>query len=117
MSAARPVIVDLDRSYDLRVLGALPSTLAMFAASDLDIVCEDNQLVIRGKQSEEQGRDFLHRGIAARQFQRSFLLADGMKVESAELRDGLLTITAVRPQIQKIARRIRIHTADDAAGQ
>lgn len=91
--------------------------VAGFAASDLDILCEDNQLVIRGKQSEEQGRDFLHRGIAARQFQRSFLLADGMKVEGAELRDGLLTITAVRPQIQKIARKIRIRTADDAAGQ
>lgn len=86
--------------------------VAGFAAQDLEVIAEDGQLLIRGRQSEEQGREFLHRGIAARQFQRSFLLADGMKVEGADLRDGLLTVTLIRPQAEKTARRIAIRTPE-----
>ena len=82
--------------------------VAGFTEEDLEITLEDNQLLIRGRQSDEPGREFLHRGIAARQFQRSFLLADGMKVEGADLKDGLLNINIVRPNIQKVAKRIKI---------
>ncbi len=82
--------------------------VAGFTEDDLEITLEDNQLLIRGRQSDEPGREFLHRGIAARQFQRSFLLADGMKVEGADLKDGLLNINIVRPNIQKVAKRIKI---------
>ena len=82
--------------------------VAGFTEEDLEITLEDNQLLIRGRQSDEPGREFLHRGIAARQFQRSFLLADGMKVEGADLKDGLLNINIVRPNIEKVAKRIKI---------
>ena len=82
--------------------------VAGFTEDDLEITLEDNQLLIRGRQSDEPGREFLHRGIAARQFQRSFLLADGMKVEGADLKDGLLNINIVRPNIEKVAKRIKI---------
>ncbi|MEX1179906.1 MAG: Hsp20 family protein [Cucumibacter sp.] len=85
--------------------------VAGFAADELEITSEDNQLIIRGRQSDEAGRQFLHRGIAARQFQRTFLIADGMRVEGAELRDGLLTVTALRPHAEKVARHIPIRTA------
>jgi HSP20 family molecular chaperone IbpA len=68
--------------------------------------------LIRGRQSDEPQREFLHRGIAARQFQRSFLLADGMQVEGAELRDGLLNIKILRPNIEKVAKRIKISSSN-----
>ena len=82
--------------------------VAGFAEDDLEITLEDNQLLIRGRQTDEPKREFLHRGIAARQFQRSFLLADGMRVDGAELQDGLLNIKIVRPNIEKVAKRIEI---------
>ena len=85
--------------------------VAGFAPDDLDVSIEDNQLQVRGRQKDEAGREYLHRGIAARQFQRVFLLADGMLVEDALLRNGLLTITVVRPRAEKIARRIDIRSA------
>jgi len=85
--------------------------VAGFTAAELEVIAEDNQLVIRGRQADDEARDYLHRGIAGRQFQRSFLLADGMVVDGAELRDGLLTVTARRPQVEKVARRIDITTA------
>ena len=59
----------------------------------------------------ELTREFLHRGIAARQFQRSFLLAEGVEVQGASLRNGMLTIAVVRPKAEKIARRIKISSA------
>ncbi|ODU82537.1 MAG: heat-shock protein Hsp20, partial [Pelagibacterium sp. SCN 63-17] len=62
--------------------------VAGFAPGDLEVVAEDNQLMVRGRQKDEPGRDYLHRGIAARQFQRSFLLADGMEVKDATLGHG-----------------------------
>lgn len=85
--------------------------VAGFGPADLDVTVEDNQLLVRGRQKDDTTREFLHRGIAARQFQRSFLLADGMVVKDAELRNGMLMISVVRPKAEKIARRIEIRSA------
>jgi HSP20 family molecular chaperone IbpA len=82
--------------------------VAGFAAGDLEITVEDNQLVIKGGQHEEASREFLHRGIAARQFARSFVLADGMEVAGAALRNGLLTITVHRIEPERLVRRIEV---------
>ncbi|MDE2362076.1 MAG: Hsp20 family protein [Hyphomicrobiales bacterium] len=86
--------------------------VAGFTREQLDITIEENQLVIRGKQTEDRERTYLHRGIAARQFQRAFLLADGMKVQSADLSNGLLSIDLVRPEPERTVRKIDI-TAHD----
>jgi HSP20 family molecular chaperone IbpA len=84
--------------------------VAGFAQGELDVSVEDNQLQVRGKQKEDPSRDYLHRGIAARQFQRSFLLADGMEVRDATLSHGMLVISLERPRAPKIARRIDIRS-------
>lgn len=70
----------------------------------------DNQLIIRGRQQDQEKdkRDFLYRGIAARQFQRVFVLADGMQVKDASLRNGLLFIDLVRPEISNVVKKINI---------
>lgn len=85
--------------------------VAGFAQTDLDIVQEDNQLLVKGRQQDDPNRQFLHRGIAARQFQRSFLLADGVTVEDAVLEHGMLIISVIRPKAEKRARRIEIRSA------
>lgn len=85
--------------------------VAGFAEPDLEILADDSQIVVRGRQKEDGTREFLHRGIAARQFQRSFLIADGMQVRDALLRNGMLTIAVVRPKAEKVARRIQIRSA------
>jgi len=85
--------------------------VAGFSLGDLDIVQEDNQLIVRGRQKDDSDRQFLHRGIAARQFQRSFLLADGVEVTDAVLEHGMLVISVVRPKAQKLARHIDIRSA------
>jgi HSP20 family molecular chaperone IbpA len=85
--------------------------VAGFALSELEILWEDNQLVVRGKQKDDPARQFLHRGIAARQFQRSFLLADGVEVRDAVLEHGMLVISVVRPKVEKLGRRIEIRSA------
>jgi HSP20 family molecular chaperone IbpA len=83
--------------------------VAGFAREDLDVSFEENQLVIRGKQKDEDGeRQYLHRGIAARQFQRAFVIADGIVVKVAELKDGLLSIDLEQPQPERVSRRIEI---------
>ena len=84
--------------------------VAGFARADLEVSVEDNQLMVRGRQADDPGRDFLHRGITARQFQRSFLLADGMEVKDATLGHGMLVITLERPKAPKIARQIDIRS-------
>jgi len=84
--------------------------VAGFAESELELMHEDNQLSVKGKQKEEAGREFLHRGIAARQFQRTFLLADGMIVKDATLSHGMLVIALERPRAPKVARRIDIRS-------
>ena len=84
--------------------------LAGFAEDDLSITLENNQLVIRGRQAEDaEGRVFLHRGIAARQFQRSFVLADGVEVVGARLEHGLLHIDLARSVPETVVRTIAIN--------
>ncbi len=82
--------------------------VAGFAEDDLTVQIEDNQLVIRGKQQDEAERMFLHRGIAARQFQRSFVLAEGIEVTAASLDNGLLHIDLERPLVQPKVKKIDI---------
>ena len=84
--------------------------VAGFGASELEVLAEDNQIVVRGRQKDEPGREFLHRGIAARQFQRAFILADGMIVKDATLGHGMLVVAVERPRTPKIARRIDIRS-------
>jgi len=82
--------------------------VAGFSRDQLDIELEDNQLIVRGKQADEKPREFLYRGIAARQFQRTFVLADGIEVKSAELTNGLLEIDLVRNEPERLVRKIDI---------
>jgi HSP20 family molecular chaperone IbpA len=85
--------------------------VAGFSERELELVAEDNQLLVKGRQHDEGTREFLHRGIAARQFQRHFLLAEGVEVRGATLKNGMLEIAVVRPKADKIARRIEIRSA------
>lgn len=99
--------------YNIEQTGenGLRITLAVagFSMDDLQVSIEDNQLIIRGRQNEDdQGRIFLHRGIASRQFQRSFVLAEGIEVRNATLDNGLLHIDLTRPQPEVRVRSIRI---------
>jgi HSP20 family molecular chaperone IbpA len=89
---------------------ALRITLALagFKREQIEIVLEDNQLVIRGRQEDDKSREYIHRGIAARQFSRTFVLADGIEVRSAELKDGLLSIELVRREPDRRVRKIPI---------
>jgi HSP20 family molecular chaperone IbpA len=82
--------------------------VAGFTMEDLAVQVEDNQLVVRGKQIDDKERIYLHRGIAARQFQRSFVLADGIEVAGAWLDNGLLNIDLVRRPIEGHVRTIEI---------
>lgn len=87
--------------------------VAGFTRDQLDVTIEDSQLVIRGRQSDDdRSRQFLHRGIAARQFSRVFVLAEGIEVAGAELKDGLLAIDLARPEPERVIRRIDIATSD-----
>ncbi len=95
---------DEDNAERLRITLAV----AGFSAQELELTLEDNELVIEGRQTDEPAREFLHRGIAARQFRRIFVLADGMNVVSASLDNGLLAIDLERPQPQRVVRRIEI---------
>jgi HSP20 family molecular chaperone IbpA len=85
--------------------------VAGFRRDQLEITVEDNQLVIRGRQEDDKAREFLHRGIAARQFSRSFVLADGIEVKSADLSDGLLCIDLVRREPDRLVRKVEIGRA------
>ena len=97
-----------DRAEALRITLAV----AGFAQSDLEVTVQENQLTIRGRQVETEDRDYLHRGIAARQFQRTFMLADGMRVLNADLKNGLLSIDLVKPERERQAKRIDISAVD-----
>ena len=99
--------------YNIEQTGpsGLRITLAVagFTMDDLQITQEDNQLVIRGRQTDDtQGRVYLHRGIAARQFQRAFVLAEGIEVKGAWLDNGLLNIDLARPQPEVKVKTIQI---------
>ncbi len=82
--------------------------VAGFTRDQLDVTVEENQLVIRGRQHDDKTRQFLHRGIAARQFQRTFVLAEGIEVLGADLRNGLLEIDLARPEPERVVRTITI---------
>ncbi|WP_210485303.1 Hsp20 family protein [Microvirga antarctica] len=86
--------------------------VAGFTREQLDVTLEESQLVVRGRQIDDKTRHFLHRGIAARQFQRAFLLAEGMEVLGADLANGLLSIDLVRPEPDRIVRKIVIASPD-----
>jgi len=98
--------------YNIEQIGesGLRITLAVagFAMDDLTVGVEDNQLIVRGRQKDDGGRVFLHRGIAARQFQRSFVLAEGIEVTGAALDNGLLHIDLARPIPEPRLRTIQI---------
>ena len=103
--------------YDVERFAVTPSqaerirvTLAVsgFALEELEVSLEANRLLVRGRQSERPDRSFLHRGIATRQFQKSFLLASGIEILAAELKDGLLAIDLVRPIGRHPVRKIEI---------
>ncbi len=105
--------------YNIEQTGptGLRITLAVagFTMDDLQITQEDNQLVIRGRQTDDtQGRVFIHRGIAARQFQRAFVLAEGIEVKGAWLDSGLLHIDLMRPQPEARVKTIQIKRPEGA---
>jgi HSP20 family molecular chaperone IbpA len=86
--------------------------VAGFTRDQLDVSVEERQLVIRGRQQDDKSRQYIHRGIAARQFQRTFVLADGIEVLGADLQNGLLSIDLARPDAARIARSIAINQRD-----
>ena len=86
--------------------------VAGFSEEELDVTTEENQLVIRGRQVDSGERDYLYRGIAARQFQRTFVLADGMRVSGAELKNGLLSVDLIRPEPVRMVKKINISVSD-----
>ena len=102
--------------YNIEQIGdnGLRITLAVagFSVDDLNVLVEDNQLVVRGRNSDDEtGRVFLHRGIAARQFQRSFVLAEGIEITGAVLDNGLLHIDVERKILEPEVRTIKIECA------
>lgn len=105
--------------YNIERIGdsGLRITLAVagFTSDDLTIELVESQLMVRGKQQDDPDRVYLHRGIAARQFQRSFMLADGIEVAGARLDNGLLSIELMRPRIEPKVRSIQIDSASSKA--
>ncbi|MGO9135264.1 MAG: Hsp20 family protein [Methylovirgula sp.] len=97
-----------DQAERLRITLAV----AGFLRDQLQVTVEEGQLVIRGRQQEDKDRHYLHRGIAARQFQRVFLLAEGMQVAGADLQNGLLSVDLVRPQPERSVKKIDIVLRD-----
>lgn len=106
--------------YNVEQMGqnALRITLAVagFKRDELSATVEDNELVVRGKQVEDDGRVYLHRGIAARQFQRRFVLAEGIEIKGAALANGLLSIELLRPQAESRTRNIEIRNTESPGG-
>jgi HSP20 family molecular chaperone IbpA len=97
-------------NIEKRADGSVNIALAVagFLLNELSVTEEDNQLIIRGQQEDDEGRVYLHRGIAARQFQKTFVLADAMEVAGAQLANGLLTITVIRLATATIVNTIEI---------
>ena len=97
------------------MLPAAPPTFSItiavagFSRDELDITVEENQLVIRGRQQDDKARQYIHRGIAARHFQRTFVLAEGMQVLGADLKNGLLSIDLARPEPERVVKTIAIN--------
>lgn len=103
--------------YNVEQTGAnqLRITLAVagFTLDELSVGVEDNELVVRGKQIDDENRVYLHRGIAARQFQRRFVLAEGIEVTGAALANGLLSVELVRPEIEARSRSVEIRNGEN----
>lgn len=97
-----------DQAERLRITLAV----AGFLSAQLQVTIEEGQLVIRGRQQEDKDRHYLHRGIAARQFQRVFLLAEGMQVAGADLQNGLLSVDLIRPEPERMVKKIDIVVRD-----
>ena len=97
----------LARSSSAPELLRITLAVAGFTPDQLEITLEENQIIVRGRQSDDEPRQYIHRGIAARQFQRAFL-AEGMQVLGADLSHGLLVIDLARPQPERIIKRINI---------
>jgi HSP20 family molecular chaperone IbpA len=106
-----PYNIEQTSEADFRITLAV----AGFAPADLSVTVEDNQLVIRGKQAEDTAKSYLHRGIAARQFQRSFVLADGMEVAGADLENGLLSLRLALRRPEPKVRTIAIKAGSEEA--
>ena len=109
---------NIEENGDGRLKIAL--AVAGFSVNDLSVTVEDQQLVIRGRQTEPEDKTFLHRGIASRQFQRSFVLAEGIQVVGAELKHGLLSIELERPRQESTVRTVpirsgEVHTDNDTS--
>lgn len=88
--------------------------VAGFKVNNLSIALDDNQLIIHGKQMDNQNHQYLYRGIASRQFQRTFVLAEGMHVTNAELKNGLLSINLHQPKSKKQIKQIPIKVSNSA---
>jgi HSP20 family molecular chaperone IbpA len=86
--------------------------VAGFTLDQLEVTVVEKELVIRGRQQDDKSRQYLHRGIAARQFQRTFVLADGMDVLGADLKNGLLTVDLARPEPERVVKSISIRDHD-----
>jgi HSP20 family molecular chaperone IbpA len=86
--------------------------VAGFTREQLEVTIEESQLVIRGRQQDDKSRQYLHRGIAARQFQRTFVLAEGMEVLGADLKNGLLEIDLARPEPERLVKKVSITNHD-----
>ena len=107
-----PYNIEQVRKNSLRITLAV----AGFTETDLSIELEDNQLLIRGRQSDESDRVYLHRGIATRQFQRNFVLAEGIEIVSAELDNGLLHVDLIRPEPEPRVQKIKIKRRSTKGG-
>lgn len=99
------LVRDAENPERLRITLAV----AGFTRDQLEVTIEESQLVIRGRQQDDKSRQYLHRGIAARQFQRTFVLAEGMDVLGADLKNGLLAIDLARPNPERIVKSIAIN--------
>lgn len=103
-----PYNIERVRSGEGEVHLRITLAVAGFSEQDLEVTTEESQLIIRGRQADQGDREYLYQGIAARQFQRTFMLAEGMRVTSAALKNGLLVIDLDRPEAQRTVRRIEI---------
>jgi HSP20 family molecular chaperone IbpA len=105
------VVTGADNGEAVSELLRITLAIAGFKQHQIEITVEENQLNIRGRQEDDKSRQYIHRGIATRQFSRTFVLADGIEVKSAELNDGLLSIDLVRRQPERSVRKIEIGRA------
>nr|WP_316651953.1 Hsp20 family protein [uncultured Gellertiella sp.] len=101
-----------DPQADLPERLRITLAVAGFIEDELDVTTDQNQLVIRGRQQEQGEREYLYRGIAARQFQRMFVLAEGMQVLGASLQNGLLSVDLIRPEPERMVRKINISVSN-----